>query len=75
VSRGLDGRRGLRHACLKVLRRSACVALAIPGAATAPASADTYTSLQPIAVPESGTSGTAAPYPSEIHVSGFWRPP
>jgi subtilisin-like proprotein convertase family protein len=61
----------LRDACLEVLPRSACVALAILGATAAPASAVTYTNPQPIAVPGSGTSGTAAPYPSEIHVSGF----
>jgi subtilisin-like proprotein convertase family protein len=49
-------------------------ALASPLLAAAPAAADTFTNSAPIAIPGTGSSGPASPYPSALRVTGMTGP-
>jgi subtilisin-like proprotein convertase family protein len=49
-------------------------AVAVCLAFAAPAGATTYSNTAPIAIPGTGDSGNAAPYPSTINVAGFSGP-
>lgn len=63
-------------------RRAAAIAFAAASvlgapsqaASSAPASTQTFTNSAPIAIPASGTSGPASPYPSSVSVAGMPGP-
>jgi Ca2+-binding RTX toxin-like protein len=50
---------------------AACIALPAAFAGGAQAATNTFTNPNPIAIPATGTSGVANPYPSIIRLSGF----